>query len=85
MSKEINELRPKTSWTDNDEDDKNEGREKLSLVDWLRSKTPALAVEVNSDPEAKQFLEDNQVMMVMMNRDLEVEHFDSSILIEIKS
>ena len=43
----------------------NEGREKLSLVDWLRSKTPALAVEVNSDPEAKQFLEDNQVMMMI--------------------
>ena len=45
---------------------KNKGREKLSLVDWLRSKTPALAVEVNSDPEAKQFLEDNQVMMIIM-------------------
>ena len=44
---------------------KNKGREKLSLVDWLRSKTPALAVEVNSDPEAKQFLEDNQVMMMI--------------------
>jgi len=43
-----------------------QGREKLPLVDWLRSKTPALAVEVNSDPEAKQFLEDNQVSVLGM-------------------
>ena len=33
------------------------------MVDWLRSKTPALAVEVNNDQEANQFLEDNQVIM----------------------
>jgi len=43
-----------------------QGREKLPLADWLRSKTPALAVEVNSDPEAKQFLEDNMVSVLGM-------------------
>jgi len=43
-----------------------QGREKLTLVDWLRSKTPALAVEVNNDQEANQFLEDNQVSVLGM-------------------
>jgi len=43
-----------------------QGREKLTLVDWLRSKTPALATEVNTDQEANQFLEDNQVSVLGM-------------------
>jgi len=43
-----------------------QGREKLTLVDWLRSKTPALATEVNTDQEANHFLEDNQVSVLGM-------------------
>jgi len=43
-----------------------QGREKLTLVDWLRSKTSALAVEVNSDKEAQLFLELNQVSVLGM-------------------
>lgn len=43
-----------------------QGREKLSLVDWLRSKTPAMAVEVNNDEEAAEFLQDNQVSVLGM-------------------
>ena len=51
---------------DDDDDNEAKGREKLTLVDWLRSKTPALATEVNTDQEANQFLEDNQVMLMLM-------------------
>ena len=36
------------------------------MVDWLRSKTPAVAVEVNNDQEANQFLEENQVTIMMI-------------------
>ena len=51
---------------DDDDDNEAKGREKLTLVDWLRSKTPALATEVNTDQEANQFLEDNQVTLTMI-------------------
>ena len=36
------------------------------MVDWLRSKTPAVAVEVNNDQEANQLLEENQVTIMMI-------------------
>ena len=58
---------------DDDDDNEAKGREKLTLVDWLRSKTPALATEVNTDQEANQFLEDNQVtLMLMLNHPIVV-------------
>jgi len=43
-----------------------QGREKLSLVDWLRSKTPSVAVEVNSDEEATKLLQENKVSVLGM-------------------
>merc|ERR1719220_1763880 len=43
-----------------------QGREKLTLVDWLRSKTPAVAVEVNSDEEATKLLQENKVSVLGM-------------------
>ena len=48
------------------EENKTKGREKLSLVDWLRSKTPSVAVEVNSDEEATKLLQENKVFNLIL-------------------
>ena len=35
-------------------------------MDWLRSKTPSVAVEVNSDEEATKLLQENKVNLVIL-------------------
>ena len=36
------------------------------MVDWLRSKTPSVAVEVNSDEEATKLLQENKVFNLIL-------------------